>query len=279
MGESAETERREGAPNSGADLVLRVGILELPAAFGHPAAMLQVVKTCLGAGAGRWDTLVLPETALTGYLAVTATGIDESRTPAAFAEGPDGEYLRALCELARGARTSLLAPHIERAPEGVYNTLIAIDADGALVHRYRKRHPWYPETWATPGPEPFGVVSWLGVPSSLAICFDAHFLEDEAAAALAQAKVLYFPSAWVDDGDTDLRDELLGGLARRHDLWVVNANWGPGEIRVRGQGGSRVLRPSGQRVEEQVFALPTPFGPAPVYSASVELSPARRGER
>jgi predicted amidohydrolase len=238
------------------------------------AARARTVR--LAQAAGCFDVLTLPEASITGYLAVTAHGVDETRSPADYAEdsaGQDHAQLGALRQLARRHRVALIAPHIERAAGAVYNTQIALGPDGELVHRYRKRHPWYPETWATPGAGPFTVFDCLGAPSSLAVCFDGHFLADEAADALRRAHVLYFSSAWVDDGAVDLRDALLSSLARTHGIWIVNANWGPGEIRVRGQGGSRVLSPAGQRVERQLFALRTPWGPVRVLGAELPTVP------
>jgi len=84
---------------------------------------------------------------------------------------------------------------------------------------------------------------------TLAICFDAHFLEEDAAATLDQAQLLLFPSAWVDDEPDDARGPLLGELARRHGLTIANANWGPGVVRVRGQGRSRIVYASGESLE------------------------------
>jgi len=277
MGESAEKSQDNGPPKSGADRgmaarVLKVGILELPAVFGQMAPMLALVEHCLAQGVGRFDVLALPEASITGYLAVTHQGVDETRSPADHAEHEAAMVHGQLQELrcmARKHGVALVAPHMEGVAGVVYNTQIALDANGALVHRYRKRHPWYPEVWATPGAEPFPVFEWLGVPSSMAICFDAHFLADEAGDALRRAKVLYFSSAWVDDGTVDLRDALLSSLAQDHGIWVVNANWGPGEIRVRGQGGSRVLSPAGKRVERLLFEVPSPWGPARVFGAEL----------
>jgi predicted amidohydrolase len=61
----------------------------------------------------------------------------------------------------------------------------------------------------------------------------------------AAADVLLFPSSWVDDGATDLRTGIFRTLVRRFGLTVVNANWGEGEPRVRGQGRSRIVGPGG----------------------------------
>jgi predicted amidohydrolase len=121
----------------------------------------------------------------------------------------------------------------------MYNAFLVFAPDGALVAHYRKRHPWYPETWATPGYAAPPVFEVRGARVTLAVCFDAQFLAEDAARELSEADVLLFPSAWVERHDS--RDALLGGLARRFDIAVVNANWGVGEPRVPGQGRSRIL--------------------------------------
>jgi predicted amidohydrolase len=117
----------------------------------------------------------------------------------------------------------------------VYNAVTA----AGLFH-YRKRHPWYVETWATPGEAPAPVVTVAGLRVTVCICFDIHFLTE----ADVDADVLLFPSAWVDEDD-DARATLLPEVARRFGVAVVNANWGVGTPRVKGQGGSMVVSREG----------------------------------
>ena len=135
----------------------------------------------------------------------------------------------------------------------MYNTCIGFDRAGREIARYRKRHPWYPETWATPGEDPHPVFEVEGLRVTIAICFDIHFVNGSAeggtpqtrtAVTLPDADVLLFPSAWVEEEDT--RPILLPQLARRRRLTIVNANWGPGEPRLPGQGHSCIVRPSGE---------------------------------
>jgi predicted amidohydrolase len=78
---------------------------------------------------------------------------------------------------------------------------------------------------------------------TIAVCFDVHFLADDAAHALDAADLLLFPSAWVEEEDS--RPSMLPALARRHRIAVANANWGPGLVRIAGQGGSSILDASG----------------------------------
>lgn len=215
-----------------------VAALELPARFGQLEAALADTATLLRAAP--CDLALLPECGLTGY--VDAEGTFD---PTPFAEPLDGLTVQRLMQLAREAQTVIAAPLIERDAVGIYNTCALIDASGVL-HRYRKRHPWFPEAWATPGDEPFSSFELGGLRIVIAICFDVHFLEREAGDVLSAADVLLFSSAWVDDSPADLRGPLLSELAAQFGCTIVNANWGPGSPRVRGQGRSRVVGPSGE---------------------------------
>lgn len=220
---------------------LRIVALELPARHGDPDAQLLALDAALSSlGAGPPTLVVLPELALTGY--VSARGdFDVSR----FAEPAGGPLLARVAALATARGVSTLVSWVEREGRRVYNSASLVDESGRVVLHYRKRHPWYPETWATRGDLGSPSVTLHGVRLTVAVCFDVHFVSKESGAALDAADALLFPSAWVDDGRTDLRAEVLPPIATRHRCAVVNANWGPGAPRVAGQGGSRVVRPGG----------------------------------
>lgn len=217
---------------------LHVAVLELPARWNEPTLALAETDRLL-ASAPAPDLALLPEAALTGYVSP-----DRDFDLGPFAETADGPTASALASLARAHGCYLAGPLIERDGANAYNALLVFAPDGSRVAHYRKRHPWYPETWATPGDAPPPVFAVRGVRVTLAVCFDAQFLAEDAARELEQADVLLFASAWVERHDS--RDALLGGLARRFGVAVVNANWGVGVPRVPGQGGSRVLGPDGQ---------------------------------
>lgn len=207
---------------------MRVAALELRASFDRVAEQLALVAELLARGPT--DLALLPEASLTGY--VSGRGdFDLTR----FAEPRDGPTARALADLAKRHRTRLVGPLVERAGNCVYNAMIGFDAEGREFLHYRKRHPWYPETWATPGDAPHPVVEIEGQRVTLAICFDIHFAKE-----LPPHDVLLFPSAWVEEEDS--RPALLGAVGTH----VVNANWGPGEPRVAGQGNSCILHASGE---------------------------------
>jgi predicted amidohydrolase len=227
-------------------MTLRLSLLELPATWageGGTAQALARVDELLSEGPAT-DLVLLPEASLTGY--VSPRG---SFDLAPFAEPDDGPTARAIAALAQKHRVHLAAPLIERDGADLYNAFVIVGPDGARLARYRKRLPWYPETWATPGDAPYPLVRIGPADVTLAICFDVHFLEEDAPEILAKAELLLFPSAWVDDEPGDARAPLLGALARRHGLTIANANWGPGAVRVQGQGRSRVVYPTGESVE------------------------------
>ena len=157
----------------------------------------------------------------------------------------DGPTARAVAALARRHRVHLVAPLVlDEGGSARFNAMVGFDRDGAPSFTYRKRHPWFPETWATAGALPAPVVEIEGTRVTIAVCFDVHFLEEDAAVALDASDLLLFPSAWVEQEDS--RPAMLAALARRHHIAVANANWGPGLVRIAGQGGSSIRDAAGE---------------------------------
>lgn len=239
---------------------LDVVALELPQRFGDPRSTLAEIDRLLATPALSGAELVLlPELILTGYL--SPQGDCDLRR---FAEPLDGDSAGRLAELARAHGVALAGPLVEESGGRLYNSLLVFDREGRRVGHYRKRHPWYPERWATPGDLGTPVLDLLGVRVTVAICFDVHFLSEDAGGALDEADLLLLPTAWVDPpGEGDLRAELLPALARRHHIAIVNANWGPSRPAVEGQGGSRILDARGG----VLAAVPPGSGPAAARAA------------
>lgn len=179
------------------------------------------------------DLVVLPEMSLSGYVSPQRSF---DATP--FAEAIDGPTAR-MCEaFARARGIHLCAPLVLREGKKVYNAMVLYGNQAQFV--YRKRHPWYPEEWAMPGPYDAPIVELHGLRITIAVCFDLWFLSE------LEADLLLFPSAWVEQ--KDLRRERLQRLAKVTNAFVANANWGPGIVRVAGQGGSCIVGPNGDYV-------------------------------
>ena len=212
------------------------------------AHQLREVDRLIGDHTG--SLVLLSECALSGYL--DENGRCDLRPFAEDAVRPGEDLtircssgLASLAQIAIRTSNVIVAPCVERAGDEFFNSAVVIDSSGRALTRYRKRHPWYPETWATPGDEPIATFEYAGRHVAIAICFDVHFLAEESPAMLAATDLLLFPSAWVDDTAADARGPLLRELAARFDLTIANTNWGHGTPRVRGQGASRVVRPDG----------------------------------
>jgi len=216
---------------------VRVTVLELAASYGDPVRVLADIDARLAAGPST-DLVVIPEAALHGYVSPTRD-FDLSQ----FAEPIDGPTARATAALAAKHGVHLLGSLVLREGDALFNAMACFDPRGALGFVYRKRHPWYPETWATAGAEPPPVVAIAGIEITIAVCFDLHFVADDAARELSAAELLVFPSAWVERPDT--RADRLAVLARQFEVHIANANWAPGVVRVPGQGGSCHVAPDG----------------------------------
>ncbi len=219
---------------------MRVTALQLPSRWHRRAAALADVDALLSAGPAT-DLALLPEASLTGYV---SDRFEFDLTP--FAEPLEGPTAQALAALAHKHRTHLVGPLIERDGGALYNAMVGFSPTGHRVVHYRKRHPWFPETWATAGTDPLPSFTVGDATVTLAVCFDVHFLlgEPTSVEALTNADLMLFASAWVDEGH-DERSPLLVDLSRRFECAVVNANWGEGRPSLFGQGGSVIYAPGG----------------------------------
>lgn len=243
---------------------MRIAALEMPLRFGAVEAALELVDQALAEAEGL-DLVLLPEAALTGYLSPRG---DFDLRP--FAEPLEGPTAAALSALAARHRLALAGPLIERAGGRCFNSLLLFDQRGRRVGHWRKRHPWLPERWAAPGDLGTPVVSLEGRKITAGICYDLHFLAEDAPASLEEAELLLFPSVWVEERDS--RQELLSSLARRFDLTILNANWGESLPSIpSSQSNSMILDPSGA-----LLARATPSRGAQLVSARL---PPPRPER
>ena len=217
-------------------------VIEVPHRFGDIATNLAWIDGVLSKA--RADVVLLPEASLTGYVSPRGD-FDLSR----FAEPIDGPLSVAMAERARRFGVHLGWPLVERDAGRCFNTYCIHAPDGRRLVRYRKRHPWFPEVWATPGDEPHPVFEIAGLRATLAICYDVHFLAKGAKEALAESDALLFPSAWVEaEGEIDARRDLFFDLSRVYRVGIVNSNWGPGDVVMPGQGSSRIVGPDGHEV-------------------------------
>lgn len=129
--------------------------------------------------------------------------------PAHFdlAETIPGPTTEALQEVAALCGVVVVGALFERRAPGVYhNTAVIIDADGALLGRYRKNHipqdPGFEEKfYFTPGDSGYPVWRTRFGTIGVLICWDQWYPEAARLMALAGAEILFYPTAigWLPE--------------------------------------------------------------------------------
>ena len=220
------------------------------------------------------DLLVLPEEtmftfrAVEGGFAAAVTGAWEP-----FTEG--------LARLARHHGLAIVAGGYEPAVgDRPYNTLVAVDAEGAVIGAYRKLHLYdafdhRESDLITPGDRGIVVVEVAGVRVGLQTCYDLRFPEVSRALAAAGAEVLAIPAAWfAGEHKVDHWRTLLRARAVENTVWVAAADTMPGPgrgaIRSRFQPGLSAARPAmssrpfSARLAASAYSVLGPPRPEPV---------------
>jgi predicted amidohydrolase len=264
---------------------------------GNTKKLTALVREAAASGA---KIIVLPETAITGYVSqdlrwnwhVAGRPIEKTfrgKDPLPFAETVPGPSTELFCALAKELKVYLTIPLLERvgdnpptrsvsegvprrASEGVrfFNTVCLASPAGQLVAHYRKLTPWpLPEkSWATPGDRGIQTFDTEYGRVGLAICFDIHTIleryEDQKLWALL------YPIAWVDDEHpAEWYYHRLPERVGKFKHYVIGANWSVDEPQAwRGYGFSTIIGPNG-KVLATAKSL---YGSEIVYA---ELAPAK----
>lgn len=224
--------------------------------------------------------IVLPETAITGYLSQDletnwiiperlARGMKKypkEKDPAPHAESVPGPSTDRFCALAKRLGVYITVPFLEVAREPgpvtdendegdaapplvtkYYNTVCLAGPDGTIRAHYRKTSPWpSPEqSWASAGKDvAFADTEYGRV--GLAICFDIHSVLAKYARHGLWA--LLYPIAWVGGPREWFRNDLPQ-LLRNVNLnhYIVGCNWSTDEDQEwPGAGFSSHYAPRGE---------------------------------
>ncbi len=118
-----------------------------------------------------------------------------------LAESIPGPSTEALQKFAREREVVVVASLFEKRAAGLYhNTAAIIDADGALLGKYRKMHIpddplFYEKFYFTPGD--LGFRSWQTRYAKIGvlICWDQWYPEAARLTAMSGAEILFFPTA------------------------------------------------------------------------------------
>jgi N-carbamoylputrescine amidase len=137
-----------------------------------------------------------------------------------LAEPVPGPSTDAFARFARRHRVVVVASLFEKRAAGLYhNTAVVIDADGALLGRYRKMHipddPLYCEKfYFTPGDLGFRAWQTRYAKIGVLICWDQWYPEAARLTALQGAEILFYPTAI---GWHPAEKKRYGAL--QHDSW------------------------------------------------------------
>jgi predicted amidohydrolase len=212
--------------------------------------------------------IVLPETAITGYLSqdlktnwhVGRFPLDaefEGKDPSPFAEQVPSKSTKHFCALAKELGIYLTIPLLEfdfgpqrSRPKRFFNTVCLADPKGELVAHYRKLTPWpRPEkSWATAGDRGVQTYDTEYGRVGLGICFDIHTILEKYEDKKLWA--LLYPIAWVDrEHPADWMFHKLPARVKPFQHHLIGANWSVDKPQDwRGYGFSVVISNEGKVV-------------------------------
>ena len=231
---------------------------------GNRKKLTALVKEAAGEGA---KIIVLPETAITGYLSQDLRTnwrlknwpieqVFQGKDPLPHAETVPGPSTDHFCDLAKQLKIYLTIPLLEidrgdgKKPPRLFNTVCLASPEGKLVGHYRKLTPWpHPEkSWATPGDRGVQVYDTEYGKVGLAICFDIHTILEKYQPHKIWA--LLYPIAWVDTNHpADWFWHRLPERVAPFKHYVIGANWSVDQReKWFGYGFSTIIGPDGKVV-------------------------------
>lgn len=278
-------------------VTFRVAAIQAPSEFGKPAVNRDRFTTLVRKAAkGGAAIVVLPETAITGYMpydikttwqagnAKLSDGL-VGRDPSDVAETVPGPSTQHFAPIAKELGIYLTVPllEIDRKTGRFYNTSVLLDPEGRIAIHYRKRNPWLwaERGWASEGTVGNPVIDTPYGRLGLLICFDIH----QQAPIMADLKVdtLLYSIAWVENEGSDWFEKRLPEISKRSDMNIVGANWsipaaegrratwhGYGQSRVIARDG-KILAKADTLVDETIVYADLPF-PAPAKRENVARS-------
>jgi predicted amidohydrolase len=269
-------------PAAGKPTEVKVAAVQCSSDLGEVDANTRKLTAlvCQAAKSGA-KIVVLPETAVTGYLSqdlktnwhVAHKPIRptyQGKDPAAFAETVPGPSTKNFAALAKELGIYLTIPllEVERPADAAgaryFNTVCLAAPTGEVVAHYRKLTPWpVPEqSWATPGDRGVQVYDTEYGRVGLAICFDIHTILEKYQPHHIWA--LLYPIAWVDENHP--ADWFWHRLPRRvapFKHYLIGANWSVDKRQNWfGYGFSTILGPDGT----VIATAKSLYGPEIIYA-------------
>lgn len=204
--------------------------------------LARLARAVESARAEQVDLLLTPEMFLTGYV-IGAEAVGR------LAQARDGEWARAVGEIARSSGVAVLYGYPERAGEAVYNSVQLVGSDDTAVANYRKTHLYgdLDRSQFRPSDDDSPVVEIGGWRCGLLICYDVEFPENARGLALAGVDVVLAPTANMVPYEV-VATTLVPARAYENQVYVVYANYCGREADLEYCGLSCVVAPDGKDV-------------------------------
>jgi omega-amidase len=235
---------------------------QLAPCWGDPEKTLQKVRKAAAEAADAGAVLLaLPEQVLTGW----------DPLHAAFLEEEDGLLVSALQEIAADLGIALLGSVQQKADPMPTNTAVMIDADGTVLTRYAKMHPFSPgdEHLHYSAGTGISTFSIAGLRFGIAICYDLRFGELFAEYAREGVDAVLVPAAWPCSRITHW-EHFLQLRAEEQGYYLIGINTAAVTTPVdRYCGHSMIVGPTGgllARADETEQVLYAPLDHAAVRS-------------
>ena len=217
---------------------LRAAVVQMLCQPGDLEANLAHTEELAREAAGRGSDLIcFPESVLDGYTCATP-GLAQRSRPV---PGPETDRI---ARLARELQCAILWSLPERAPEGIYNSVLLFDPQGGILLHYRKVH-LCSEVGEVPAYVPgsgFGVVPFRGLHLGVMVCFDRHYPEAARALRLQGADLILHPSAtvWFRPDPHSLNTAMMRTRAYENRCFILSIN------QANFSGGSALFGPWGE---------------------------------
>ncbi|QKY69965.1 carbon-nitrogen family hydrolase [Lentibacillus sp. CBA3610] len=223
----------------------KVALIQMDVTYGDPKVnFARVSKWVMDAATNSGaDIVVLPELWDTGY--------DLSRFDV-LADKDAKATIEFLSDLAKELNVVIVGGSVaEQTEDGMRNTMLVVDQNGELVHKYSKLHLFQlmDEHLHLVEGQDEAEFELNGVPSAGFICYDIRFPEWIRKSALNGAKIMYVVAEWPKPR-IDYWRVLLQARAIENQCYVVACNRVGEDPKNEFGGMSLVVDPWGEIVAE-----------------------------
>ncbi len=255
------------APRAHRDSPFKLGLVQMTCSLNAEENLAKAIEGVRSAASQGAEIVCLQELFKSQYFCR-----EENAELFNLAESIPGPSTEALSAVAKDLQVSIVASLFEKRAQGLYhNTAAIIDADGALIGRYRKMHIpddplYYEKFYFTPGDLGFQNFETRYSRIGVLVCWDQWYPEGARITSLQGANVLFYPTAigWHPSEKAEYGEAQLDAwrtVQRAHSIsngvFVAAVNRtgfeGPAESGIEFWGNSFVSDPFG-RVLEQASA-------------------------